>query len=119
MQKKFCVDASFDDYVNVDNDVASSKLLTTDEICELTQEKENEDELSDTDTEIVSEPPSYLEAVKGLETFRRYVEWQENVPDEIFKNLQQLDSFHTQLKERKRKQTTLSDYFAKVNENSQ
>lgn len=114
LQNEMNFSISFNEYVNVDNDVTCSKILSVDEICE-PEPEENEDEHSDTedDTSI----PSYFDAVKGLETFRRYVESQENVPEHVFKNLCQLDSFHIQIVEKNRKQKTITDFFSKANVN--
>lgn len=53
---------------------------------------ENENKSNDTENDLIV--PNYIDVIKELETFWHCIESQENVPEEIHKNLWQLDSFH-------------------------
>ena len=79
LQRRMDFTASFEEYVSVDDAILPCEVLTVDDICEVTEDEE----MSDTEEEYVG-IPSFSDAVKGLETFRRFIERVENVPEEIF-----------------------------------
>ena len=62
--------------------------INVDKICENT----GDEEMSETKKEAM-EIPCFSDAVKGLKTFRRFIESVENVPEEVFKSLRQLVSY--------------------------
>nr|XP_042904211.1 tigger transposable element-derived protein 4-like [Parasteatoda tepidariorum] len=80
----------------------------TNDICDVTNDTE---EFSETEEDI-AKPPSFSDARKGLDTFRKCIYTVENVPPEMFKFLQQLDNFHLKVGEKRQKQTTLHDFFS-------
>lgn len=101
LKQEFDVNITFHDYSDVDNNVISHEIFSLDKICE-NEPKKSENELIDTDEDTVI--PSYVEAVRGFKIFSQYLEGQENVPDEIFRSFQKLDSFHVQTAAKKTKQ---------------
>lgn len=114
LQKRMNFTASFEEYISVDDDILPCELLTINDICEVTESngQETSDTEEDEDELIV---PSFSDATKGLDTFRRFIESVENVPEQVFKNLRQLEWFQQQIAENNRKQKTLHDFFHKIN----
>ena len=52
--------------------------------------------------------------MKGLETFRHFIESVEDVPEEVFKSLRQLDCYQLKIADKKQKQKTITDFFCKA-----
>lgn len=90
LQEELDFTTSFSEYVN--NGIITNQILSVDGIYDLMPD-ENRNESTDTeDNPIVARDTE----CKTLENFRRDIESQENVSDEIHKNLRQIGSFHLQ-----------------------
>lgn len=80
LQRRIDFAASYEMHVSVDNDVRPCAVLTVDDICGFTKDDEEMSEIAKDDVEIIS----FSVAVKGLETFIRFIESVQNVQESIF-----------------------------------
>ena len=96
LQNRINFSTPFEDYEFVDNEILPCEILSVNDISEVTENKketgENDEENSYNNAKI----PYFSAAVKGLETFRHYIESVKNMTEEIFKNSRQLDCFELQ-----------------------
>lgn len=111
LQKNMNFTTSFEEYVSVDDDVLPCDMLSVDDICEITDDNEEMNEPDEEDVKV----PSLSDAEKGLETFRRFIYSIEDVPQEVFKNLRQLENFNSEIAVKMRKQKIIQDFFYKSN----
>ena len=104
---------SFDDYVNVDNNLETSETVTEEsilaELTTLTGEEEEEEE--DAENETVSVPPvcSFADAKKYIEEIRRFFESSDRTHDSEFSAISQLDN--ALFRNVQYRQSVISDFF--------
>lgn len=84
LQRKMVITALFEKYVLVDDEVVLCEILSNTNIYEMTEGVE----MSKTDEDV--EMLTFLETIKGLETFWHLIKIVENVPEEVFKSLKLL-----------------------------
>jgi hypothetical protein len=67
---------SFDDFVEIDEDILPYGLISTDELCDESSEVKDTNETSKESVPV----PMYCEAVKAVETLRQFLQNMSDVP---------------------------------------
>ncbi|XP_042898736.1 tigger transposable element-derived protein 6-like [Parasteatoda tepidariorum] len=106
-------EATFDEYMDCDEDVVTSAIFTVDELIQNTQSEPHSDSEDDVECQQIV-PPTFQDAMNSIETLRTYFLYH-NTSDKFF---QDLDSLHRSLIKAQRQsshQTTVDNFFCKLN----
>ena len=116
-----CSDATFNDYVEVDSEIVTSRAMSDDEIVSAVKERYDSESSQDEDTEASDDgepatgpPPSYDRARGYIDGLVRYLEATDNVTDDYFNGLLKLGQFIDQAHVRDKRQSTIKDFFTGV-----
>jgi hypothetical protein len=74
---------SFDDFVEIDEDVLPCGLISTDELCDESSEAKDTNETSEESVPV----PMYCEAVKAVETLQQFLQSVSEVPESVMKSV--------------------------------
>lgn len=102
---------SFDEYVNIDQDVVVSGKLSDDDIIELMQD---DDDNICLENDVYEEPVSSNEVKMAMNHLRTFLERCENVNDEIFSALIKIDNVIDIKIQDNLRQKKITDYFLKM-----
>jgi hypothetical protein len=100
---------SFDDFVEIDEDVLSCGLISIDELCDESSEVKDTNETSEESVPM----PVHCEAVKADETLQQFLQSVSDVPESVMKNVWEKDAYIIGLAQKRTKQMTLDSYFKK------
>lgn len=103
--------ASFDDYVNIDENVVTAEAMTISEIADGIQQEMDEEE-DDDDEQATQTPVCFSDVVNALETIKRFVT-RRNVSDEIMTQLSRFEGTVYSIAAEKKKQGKITDFFGK------
>jgi len=113
-------EASLDDYVNVDGQIIVTSDPSDADIAQEVQgqdssltEPDDDDENDDDFDPIPPPPPSSADALHSIEILQKYIQNVEDVPDEIFGNLNKIGNFITTSASKKSKQRNITDFFTR------
>lgn len=102
-------DFDFDNFVGCDSDVLTSETQTIDDLINEDRKSEEEIEESDEDTEI----PTFISALTGLRTVRKYLQAFENEEKNLnYLSIIEADLF--KLHKEKVKQGKITNFFSKM-----
>jgi hypothetical protein len=99
---------SFDDFVEVDDDVLPCGFISIDKLCDGSSEVNDTNETN----ESVS-VPMYCETVKAVETLRQFLQSMSDVRESVMKSVWEIDTFIIGLAQKRTKQMTLDSFFKK------
>jgi hypothetical protein len=98
---------SFDDFVEIDEDILPCGLISIDELCDESSEMKGTNETSEESVPV----PMHFEAVKAVETLQWFLQSVSNVPESVMKSVWEIDAFIIGLAQKNTKQMTLDSYF--------
>jgi hypothetical protein len=100
---------SFDDFVEIDEDILPCGLISIDELCDESSKVKNTNEKSEESVPM----PVHCEAVKTVETLQQFLQSVSYVPESVMKSVWEIDAFIIGLAQKHTKQMTLNSYFKK------
>jgi hypothetical protein len=100
---------SFDDFVEIDEDVLPCGLINIDKLCDECSEVKDTNEKSEESVSV----PMHCEAVKAVETLQQFLQSVSDVPESVMKSLWEIDAFIVGLAQKRTKQMTLDSNFKK------
>jgi hypothetical protein len=80
---------SFDDFVEIDEDVLPCVLISTDELCDESSEVKDTNETSEESVPV----PMHCEAVKAVEILQQFLQGVSDVPESVMKSVWEIDAF--------------------------
>jgi hypothetical protein len=109
LQQDLNFTCSYDDFVEIDDDVLPCSLISIDRLCDESSEVKD---INDTSEESVP-VPMYCEAVKAVETLQQFLQSVNDVPESVIKSVWEIDTFIIGLAQKRTKQMILDPYFKK------
>jgi hypothetical protein len=109
LQQDLNFTCSFDDFVEIDDDVLPCGLISTDKLCDESSEVKDTNETSEESVPV----PTHCEAVKAVETLQQFLQSVNNVPKSVMKSVWEIDTFIVGMAQKRTKQMTLDSYFKK------
>jgi hypothetical protein len=100
---------SFDDFVEIDDDILPCGFISIDELCDESSEVKDTNETSEESVPV----PMCCEAVKAVETLQQFLRSMSDVPESVMKSVWGIDTFIIGLAQKRTKQMTLDSYFKK------
>lgn len=105
---------SFEEYVNVDNEVVVSGKLSDDDIIESINDENNNDCFEDDcDDNVEEKPVSNFQVKSAMNILRNFIEKCENVDEEIFSHLVKIENVIDIKIQDSLKQKKITDFFTK------
>jgi hypothetical protein len=83
LQQDLKLTCSFDDFVEIDDDVLSCGLISIDELCDESSGVKDTNETSEESVPV----PMYCEAVKAIETLQQFLQGVCDVPESVMKSV--------------------------------
>lgn len=103
---------TFDEYVSVDDKVVTSGVIDIEEMVKEKEGIENESEEDGESSTVVTEVPTFAEALKGFETVRNFL-FSHELSEKEQKDLTNVENLLFAIRTKKCKQVKLSKFFSK------
>ncbi|XP_054709229.1 tigger transposable element-derived protein 4-like [Uloborus diversus] len=107
-KNSFTDDVNLEDFLTIDDGLSTTGHLTEEEILDSIVMSNDEDEDQDTEIYYPSKPSTY-EIRKAFDTIRCGLQYQEDVPEEVFKSLHSCEEFYEKCVSKV--QQKITDYF--------
>ncbi|GFR65304.1 tigger transposable element-derived protein [Elysia marginata] len=102
-------------YLAIDNDLAASEVLTTEDIVNSVVERDvdNEEEGEEDEEEMPPPPPTVADAREAIKTLRLFIQSQSNAEDEL-NQIANLQDYVEKVSVTKCRQTSITNFFKKM-----